>query len=363
MSPRAPLTLLARLALCLALCGSAWGGTRVVLRTNTSHALENARGAVLDAGLKLGSEVEVTPSSPGASHYLPPERLLEEGRSVGASILSSSFSGWHSYLDSANYLKLTGHGMLHVYAYEPRRPQPPQAPPPAAFSTVNRIGGATGAGIEFGVPDGYLHGKGKAETPSGATAQLAGLMACLKFQHPEWNWFDVKAALRATAANFATGYQASRYGYGSIDYPAANALRDPRRLPLFPPAAVMLPQKDGSLAFAVNAFQQTRRSADALYRFTRPPAPTATELTQNQIAALGGQLVFQGDSVKGGNGLKLWPARATSIYFVWFTRDAGGSFSRIESYSVLGPVQLKPVLPLGPRLPGLATPPPHSSEK
>jgi hypothetical protein len=120
-------TLCALAALGLLLFAPAWGAGRVVLRTNTSHALGNARGAVLDAGLKLGLEVEVTPSSPGEDQYLSPERLLEDGRSVGASILSSSFSGWHSYLDSANYVSLTKNGMLHVYAYVPRRPQPPQA--------------------------------------------------------------------------------------------------------------------------------------------------------------------------------------------------------------------------------------------
>jgi hypothetical protein len=326
-------------------------GVPVTLRTNTSHALENARGAVLDAGLSLTSEVRVAPSSPGEKNFLPPDRFLEDAKSAGATILSSSFSGWQMQYDSLLYQKLTQNSMVHVYAYEPRAVPPENAPPPAAFVTVNRIGGKTGPGIEFGVPMTYMHGKGQSVWPSGVTAQLAGLMACLKFQHPAWNWFDVKAALRQTAANYPTGYNPQNYGYGVIDYPAANALRDARVLPLFAPAAVLRPQRGNLLPFSINPFQQTRRAADALFKFRSAPAPSLSELSLAEIMDRGGQLIFLGDSTKSGSNSAGYPVtREELAYFVWFTRDAAGKFSRIEPYSVLGPVYLIPQQLYGPRI-------------
>jgi hypothetical protein len=325
-------------------------GVPVSLRLNTSHALDNARGAVLDAGLSLSSEVRVTPSSAGEKNFLPPDRFFLDAKSAGATILSSSFSGWQSYFDSLLYQKLTQNAMVHVYAYEPRVGQPENAPPPAAFVTVNRIGGMTGHGIEFGVPVTYMNGKGQSVWPSGVTAQLAGLMACLKFQHPAWNWFDVKAALRRTAANYPTGYNPLNYGYGIIDYPAANALRDAQALPLFAPASVLRPQRGNVLPFSINPFQQSRRAADALFKFRSAPAPSLAELSLAEIMDRGGQLIFLGDSSKSGNGGGYQVTQEELAYFVWFTRDAAGRFSRIEPYSILGPVHLIPQKFNGPRI-------------
>lgn len=344
MPGKTPLTLLV-LILCLVQPVAA--GAPVSLRINTSHALGNAKSAVLEAGLKLNSDVQVTASSPDDRGYLPPDRFIEDAKSVGATILSSSFSGWDYLYDSKLYQKLTENGMLHVFAYEPRTPQLEGAPPPAAFTTVNRIGGMTGHGIEFGIPS-DLNGKSRDATPSGATAHLAGLMASLKFQHPDWNWFDVKAALRSTAANFPAGYNPQNYGYGAIDYRAANALRSARKLPLFPPAAILQLQP-GTLVISINPFQQTRRAADALFKFKSKPVPGTSELSLNEIVALGGQLVFMGDSAKSGNTASYRAEMEEWAYFVWFTKDAAGRFSRVEPYAILGPVHLVPLPLYGPR--------------
>jgi hypothetical protein len=325
-------------------------GVPVSLRINTSHALDNARGAVLDAGLSP-VEVRISPSSPGSDSFLPPDRFIADAKSAGATILSSSFSGWQSLYDSLLYQKLTQNGMVHVYAYVPSTPQPENAPPPSAFVTVNRIGAKTGHGIEFGIPATYMNGKGQSSTPSGVTAQLAGLMACLKFQHPAWNWFDVKAALRQTAANYPTGYNPRNYGYGVVDYPAANALSDARQFPLFAPAAVLRPQRGNVLPFSINPFQQTRRAADALFKFRSAPALSLSELSLAEIMDRGGQLILLGDSTKSGsNSAGYAVTREELAYFVWFTRDAAGRFSRIEPYSVLGPVHLIPLQLYGPRI-------------
>lgn len=310
----------------------------VRLRINTTHGLDNARGAVMDAGLSLASQVLVSASSDrNGRPYLPPDALLSDGLAHGATILSSSFSGWHYLYDSAGYPGLTQNGVLHVYAYEPRRPQPPNAPPPAAFVTVNRVGAKSGGGIEFGVVRGYMGGRGGDGTPSGVTAQLAGLMACLKYRHPSWNWFDVKAALRATAANYPVGYDPRGYGYGAIDYRAADALGSPERLPLFGPAAVVISQSRERVIFRVNAFRQRRRFTDVLFRFEKRPSATRGELTLHDITALGGSFVCSTYLHRddASYGYRLSPGE--SAYFVWFTRDLAGNYSRIEPYGVLGP--------------------------
>lgn len=320
-------------AVCFSLAGAP-----VKLRINTRHGIENARGAVSDAGLSLTSQVVVSASSEqNGQPYLPPDRLLTDGLAHGATILSSSFSGWSVLYDSSGYQQLTGKGVVHVYAYEPRQPQPLQAPPPAAFVTVNRIGGTSGGGIEFGVPTTYMNGKGKSSTASGVTAQLAGLMACLKYRHPSWNWFDVKAALRATASNFASGYDPRAYGYGVIDYQAADALADAEKLPLFGPATIAGRLAGDRLVFRINAFQQQRRFSDVLFSFSTRPKPLPKEMTLNDITAMGGSFLFSSylSREKATYVYRLSPAEST--YFVWFTQDSHGSYSRIEPYSILGP--------------------------
>ena len=310
----------------------------VILRINTSHGLANAKGAVIDAGLN-SSEVVVTPSSQdNGKLYLPPGKFVEDAKSVGATILSSSFSGWNYLYDSAEYQLLTANGLLHVYAYVPAKPQPTDAPPPAVFATVNRIGGTTGGGIEFGVPNNYMHGRGQDSSPSGVTAQVAGLLACLKYLHPSWNWFDVKAALRSTAANYPSGYDPLKYGYGAINYQDANAFTNAKQLALFAPSAVILRQNAGLIVFQINAFNQTRRFTDVVFKFKKRPLPTLKELTLAEITALGGQYLFSSYLYKNSNIFSYQVTRGETAYLVWFTQDSSLRFSRIEPYSIFGPI-------------------------
>ena len=340
--------LLRRMVLLLALSGvvvqglpvMVTAGESVMLRINTSHGLSNAKGAVIDAGLKLAKEVSVIATSPTEHPFLTPDKFIEDAKAHQATILSSSFSNWNSYFDAALYLELTRNGMVHVYAYEPRQPQPRNSPPPAAFVSVNVTGRMTGDGIEFGVQPRYMNGSGGGVYASDVTAQLAGLMACLKYLHPSWNWFDVKAALRSTATNFSGGYDPLNYGYGVIDYYAANALSDAATLPLFPPAAVVRRSWSDQIDFTVNSFKQSRRTMDVLYKFATPPATHPKELTLPEIIALGGRLVFAGDRSMTTNSVSYKTLRDEMTCFVWFTRDASGMFSRIDPYSIIGPMLL-----------------------
>lgn len=310
----------------------------VKLRINTSHGLGNARGAVMDAGLSLQTDVLVTPSSEfDGRPYLNPDKFIADAQTAGATILASSFAGWDYRFDAALYNKMTSLGLVHVYAYEPKEQQPDNLPPPASFVTVNVIGGKTGSGIEFGVAKSYMNGRGRDSTPSGVTAQLAGLLASLRYVHQTWNWFDVKAAVRSTASNYPTGYDAAKYGYGSIDYPAANRLTDAAQLPLFGPAAVISAKSGNRLQFFVNSFRQSRRQADVLYKFRLRPLVQPQALTHDDLQRMGGQQVFAGDLAATANHLSVQLVDGESAYFVWLTRDWAGNHSRIESYSILGP--------------------------
>ncbi len=330
-------------AVLVCMCIQAEAGSPVRVRINTTHALENAVGAVSDAGLSVTTDVIITSSSQFNGHpFLSPDKFIQDAQSVQATILSSSFSGWDYLLDTQLYLKLTKNGLVHVYAYEPRHAQPPNAPPPAAFVTVNLYGGRTDGGIEFGIAKGYMNKHGQSDTPSGATAQIAGLMASLKYTHPDWNWFDVKAALRATATNFAAGYNPKKSGYGSINYRAANLLTDSNHLPLFPPAALMRTTKNNTVVFAVNSFKQTRRVADTLFKFRMQPFVIPRDLTLAELKALGGQLLYTGDLSETTNSLAVYLANNEMTFFVWLSKDSNGKYSRIEPYSILGPVFITP---------------------
>ena len=323
---------------CLYMPLFACAASPVRLRINTSHGLVNAKGAVIDAGL-MPTEVVVTASSPDdGKPFLPPDKFVEDARSAGATILSSSFSGWNYLLDSAGYQQLTANGMLHVYAYEPRKPQPPEAPPPAAFATVNSIGRTTGGGIEFGVPADYMHGKGQSASPSGVTAQVAGLMASLKYRHPSWNWFDVKAALRTTAANYPSGYDPHNYGYGVINFQKANAITNATQLALFAPSAVILGQKSDRLVFQINPFKQTRRFTDVVFRFRKRPTATLKELTLAEITLMGGEYLFSSYLYNDAQTYTYRITRGETAYLVWFTQDTSSKYSRIEPYSIVGPI-------------------------
>jgi len=314
-------------------------GSPVRVRINTAHGLENALGAVRDVGLSVETDVIITPSSAfNGRPFLHPDKFIHDALSVQATIMSSSFSGWDYLFDAQLYRDLTKNGLVHVYAYEPRKTQPPGAPPPASFVTVNLYGGKTGDGIEFGVTKGYMNGQGQSDTPSGVTAQLAGLMASLRYNHPDWNWFDIKAALRVTASNFPTGYNREKSGYGYVNFREANALKDTGLLPLFPPAALMRVAKNNTVVFAINPFKQSRRTADALFKFRMRPFPLLKELSLAELNEMGGQLLFVANRSATTNSLSLQLPNNEMTYFAWLTRDSKGVYSRLEPYSVLGPV-------------------------
>lgn len=311
----------------------------ISLRINTRHGFDNAKGAVVDAGLKPSVDILVTATSQHDGRpFLTADKFFEDALASGATIMSSSFNGWNFLYDSLLYRKLTDNGMVHVYAYVPKHSQPQDTPPPAAFVTVNKIGGATGGGIEFGVPANYMS-KGKSDTPSGVTAQLAGLMASLKFLHPTWNWFDIKAALRSTATNFSSGYDPLNYGYGIIDFQAANQLSRAENLPLFAPSVITRILPDERIVFQINPFKQTRRFTEVLFRFRSRPAEKMKELSLSEIVAMGGEYMYSNYLRADPYAFAFTVTEDGKPYYAWFTQDYNGRYSRLESYSIFGPIR------------------------
>ena len=123
--------------------------------------------------------------------------------------------------------------------------------------------------------------------------------------------------------------------------PFAGLLLSIALLPLFAPAAVVLAQKGNQIAFQINPFRQTRRMTDVLFRFTTPPAVHLKELTLPEITAMGGKHLFSSYLRLPTNVFSYRDTRNETAYFVWFTMDRQGTYSRIEPYSVLGPIRLR----------------------
>ncbi|HIJ96730.1 MAG TPA: hypothetical protein HPP94_13530 [Desulfuromonadales bacterium] len=106
----------------------------------------------------------------------------------------------------------------------------------------------------------------------------------------------------------------------------------------------MRTSRNNTVIFAINSYKQTRRTADALFRFRMRPIPTLKELTLAELSAMGGQLLFSGDRSVSTNSYAVQIPNDEMSHFVWLSRDARGVYSRIEPYSILGPVLFTAVI-------------------
>lgn len=177
-------------------------------------------------------------------------------------------------------------------------------------------------------------------TLSCLTAANAGIMAVLRYQHPTWNWFDIKAALRQTGTNWSTGYDRNNYGFGQVNHATATAFTNAEIL-LQSPSVATSTSAYGQFKFTVYPFKQTRRVKEVLFQFDTNPGFQANELTLTQIQALGGTKVTEYTGTTATTTTPIYTA-FTNDYFVWFTADnasdTAARFSRIDTYSILGPL-------------------------
>ena len=209
------------------------------------------------------------------------------------------------------------------------------APPAFHVAPGHEIHFGTGSGIEW-ILDQIIFPN---TTLSGTTGDNAGVMASLRYNHPTWNNFDVKAALRQTGSIWATGYDSTAFGFGQVDYEVANAFTD-NELLLQPPS-VKAAVTGGKITFTLYPFKQTRRVKEVLFQFASAPTFHGDELTLAEIEALGGTKITESTSVSAQTLTPIYTAE-TDAYFVWFTADNTddntASFSRIDTYSILGPL-------------------------
>ena len=169
----------------------------------------------------------------------------------------------------------------------------------------------------------------------------AGMMAVVRFNHPAWNWLDVKAALRQTGTNWPTGFDKNTYGFGVVDYASATGFSDNQIL-LQPPATnVANAGISSQVTFTLYPFKQTRRVKEVLFQFASAPAFHGSEMTLSEITTLGGTKITEYSGTLAVQSAPIFTA-LTNAYFVWFTSDNAvdnsAHFSRIDTYSVLGPI-------------------------
>ena len=236
------------------------------------------------------------------------------------------------------YNLTVSYDLAHNYSYSAVLPAGSLPPAFHIAPGWSGLGGVSGPGIEWTL-DCSTGTVFDCSTLSGLVASNAGLMAALRYNHPTWNWFDVKAALRQTGSNWATGYDPNNYGFGQVDYFSANALSN-NGISLQPPPATA-DTSTGIILFHIYPFKQTRRVKEVLFQFPSALSLNSTELTLSDLQALGGTKITE---YSGVTDQTFQPITATvnNAYFIWFTADNANDsvahYSRIDTYNVLGPL-------------------------
>jgi hypothetical protein len=198
-------------------------------------------------------------------------------------------------------------------------------------SAPNSSNGGTGWGVEFGLPTSYL--SLDTSKDSFVSAEMSGFLAALKYNHPTWNWFDIKGALRITANQWSTGYTSTGFGFGLIDWTAANAVASPTAVYLQGPGLNV--QNNGYYALiTLYPYRQTRRSVELLYSVAASYVwPVKNEYTATDITTSGATLLYTSNGTDITPHYSFTPLFAGTATFVAFTSDGAGHFSRIEPFS------------------------------
>jgi hypothetical protein len=255
-------------------------------------------------------------------------------------LVNNSFSAYNqSFWDLQPYAQLQADGVLMSWAYV--ETYEPGTPPPLVSVTTTATSGpaslaATNWGLEFGMANNY---KGfDTSAPSWVTAAMTAVLAAMKLDHPSWSWFDIKAALRQTASNWATGWNPAQFGYGAIDYDSATSIPSTAALYLQPPVLQLSKSADGKIVVTLYPFRSSRRAYEVVYVIpTGYLFPMKNELTAADISNLvsaGGQLVFTGshsDVIPTGEA-SFTPTPGMAYTLVAFTTDGLGSYSRVETW-------------------------------
>ena len=246
-------------------------------------------------------------------------------------VVTASALGLPATPDSLYYATLTAQGALFSLPYGSAGPSATRSGPPIAASytsSTNSSDGSTGWGIEWGLSAGYL-GLNTSDDSHDAPA-VSGFIAALEYNHATWNPYDVKAALRITASRWVTGYDHTHYGYGLLNWSAANVVAT---LYLQPPGVAI--QNFGYYAVVtLYPFRQTRRSVEVVYSVPASYSwPVKNEYTLADLTASGGTLIYTSNGTDGVPQFTYAPAATGTVTFAAFTSDGSGGYSRHEEFT------------------------------
>lgn len=338
--------------LCLAMGAAGGASAAVTVLNNSSHASDNIRcgvNAVAPGAIDTTIIVDTTSAPPDSTfNNTMVANATNTSRTNFASLtpfgavnhapyveISNSFTSYTAAQDLNNYAALTAGGIVDNWAYVPTSTLPSTTQPPVAAVAVNQGfgGAATGYGIEFGLSSAY---KGcDTSSPSGGTALMAGLLAGMRLAHPTWTWGDIKGALRQTSGNWATGYDPTNYGYGTVDYDSAVAIASTSSIFLQPP---VITTAAASVPFAYTVilypFRQTRRSNEVVWQVPRGYVwPVKNEYTSTDLSASGGTQVYSSNGTDVIPVFTYVPPASGLWALIAFTADGSGGFSRVENFS------------------------------
>lgn len=169
---------------------------------------------------------------------------------------------------------------------------------------------------------------------SWVTAGMSAMLTALRYDHPTWTAPDIVAAVRQTAANWRTGYSATGYGYGLVDYDKADAIASASSLYLQPPVMDIINFGDYA-AIVLYPFRQTRRAYEVLYSVDPSYVwPVKNEYTKIDIRASRAKLLYTSNGSDVTPTFSYTPATSGGpVTLVAFTTDGKGSYSRVESFS------------------------------
>lgn len=253
-------------------------------------------------------------------------------------VLNASLCCYATANDQTNYPGLVSGGIAYAQPIGTVT-LPIRSAPPTAMITVSSPnstdgpytgGGTNGWGLEFGLSASYLGLDTSAD--SWDSAEITGFVAALQFNHPAWNFFDAKAALRITADRWGTGYDSTHFGFGLVSWSAANTAST---LYLQGPGISVRNQVDVAIV-TLYPFRQTRRSFEVIYSV--PAAyvwPVKNEYTASDLAASGGTLLYTSNGTDVEPSYTFTPAVSGTVTFIAFTTDGSGNYSRVESYSAM----------------------------
>lgn len=262
-------------------------------------------------------------------------------------ITNSSFGGYVASYDTTNYAGAVGSHVLNVMAYAPTAGGsvlPTGTPPPVAMANASEctvVDGAPGPGQEFCIPASLtttypncLNG-----SPSGSTAIASQVFQALEYNHSGWNMFDAKGALRQTSDNWPA-YNASTYGYGAINYTAANSAST---VYLQPPGYTT--KVDGFyIQWTLYPYRQTRRAYEVVVSYSGTWPTNKNELTATDIADANGTIVAsdQGYASDIEPIVSYAPTVDGTFNFAVLTTDGSGNYSAVQSFMLVTGVVLDP---------------------